>query len=76
MCSLTRRYGGSKVLSLDCSRKSVMPVDVERQSNVLSLLLRRENKGLKRPERNVGAFLGVGMSIVVEILSPLRSLLA
>ncbi len=83
MCSLTRQYWGSKVLSLDCSRKSVMPVDVERQSNVLSLLLRRENKGLKRPERNAGAgdggassFLGVGMSIVVEILSPLCSLLA
>ncbi len=68
---------------MDRSRKSVMPGDVERQSNALSLLLRRENKGLKMPERKEGAgdggassFLGVGMSRVVEILSPLCSLLA
>ncbi len=46
-----------------------MPVDVERQSNALSLLLRRENMGLKRPEVKVGvgdggasSLLGVGMS--------------
>jgi hypothetical protein len=51
--------------------------------NALSLLLRHENKGLKRPEKKVGAgdggvsiFLGVGMSRVVEILSLLCSLLA
>jgi hypothetical protein len=83
MCRLSRQYGNSKVVSLDCSRMSVIPVDVETLSNALSLLLRRENKGLKRHERKLAAgdggasiFLGVGMSRVVEILSPLCSLLA
>ena len=59
-----------------------MPVDVVRQSNALSLLLRRENMGLKRPEVKVGvgdggasSLLGVGMSKFVEILSSYCSLL-
>ena len=82
MCSLSRQYGSSKAASLDRSRNSVMPVDVERQSNALSLLLRRENMGLKRPEVKVGvgdggasSFLGVGMTKVVEIVSSNCSLL-
>ncbi len=60
-----------------------MPVDVERQSNALSLLLRRENMGLKRPEVKVGvgdggtsSLLGVEMSKkVAEILSSYCNLL-
>lgn len=79
---MSRRYGSSKASSLDRSRNSVMPVDVERQSNALSLLLRRENMGLKRPEVKVGvgdggasSLLGVGMSKFVEILSSYCSLL-
>ncbi len=79
---MSRQYGSSKASSLDRSRNSVMPVDVEKQSNALSLLLRRENMGLKRSEVNVGvgdggasSLLGVEMSKFVEILSSYCSLL-
>ena len=70
MCSVSRRYGSSKVSSSsDSSRNAVIPVDVERQSKVLSwLLLKLENKGLKSSELRVIAgdggasrFLGPGV---------------